>query len=71
MEIPQSLLMQSGLAAEHPEYGNAFRALKKEIGNGLDERFLLCLLLIVERSRGLESLWAPYIRILPETYGTV
>ncbi|GLC46792.1 hypothetical protein PLESTM_001926100 [Pleodorina starrii] len=35
---------------------------------GLSDRELLCMALIVERARGPQSAWAPYIDILPPTY---
>eukprot|EP00967_Tisochrysis_lutea_P102314 scaffold153946_cov15-Tisochrysis_lutea.AAC.1 len=34
-----------------------------------DPRHVLCVLLILERARGQESKWAPYLDILPECYG--
>ena len=40
-----------------------------EAGDALDQRWALCLLLILERARGSASAWAPYIRILPTRYG--
>ena len=42
-----------------------------EVGDCLDSRWMLCLLLIIERARGFRSRWAPYISILPTHYGTV
>ena len=42
-----------------------------EAGDALDQRWALCLLLILERARGSASAWAPYIRILPARYGAL
>lgn len=35
----------------------------------MDDRHLLCLLLIVERAKGTNSKWHPYISYLPQIYG--
>ena len=44
------------------------RLLCDELGS-VDQRDILCLLLIVERARGDASKWAPYIDLLPLQYG--
>lgn len=45
------------------------RALRDELGTNCDQRHILCLLLLLERARGAASQWAPYINILPSSYG--
>lgn len=47
----------------------AFRALQQQEGTKLDERSILCMLLVLERCRGAASQWAPFISVLPEQYG--
>ena len=46
-----------------------FRLLCGELGGGVDQRNLLCVLLILEKARGDASKWSPYIDILPQEYG--
>lgn len=69
MRVPQKLLMQPAAAQLDEGYGAAFRALLQREGPLLDERFQLCLFLLLERAKGAASFWAPYIAILPPTYG--
>eukprot|EP00798_Chlamydomonas_sp_ICE-L_P020720 gene20720-27532_t len=65
--LPQHLLLHAGCAYEDAEFGEAFRILSNE-GAGQDPRNILGLLLVLERSRGDSSKWAPYIYILPRQY---
>ena len=67
--MPQRLLLHAGICSQDPTFGEAFSQLKAEAGDALDSRHLLCLLLIIERAKGPDSLWHPYINYLPETYG--
>ena len=73
LRIPQKLLLHAGLAVECKEYIAIFKALEAESisskGAKLDERLILCLLLLLERARGSQSIWHEYIAILPRTYG--
>lgn len=62
---PISLHMQSG----HREGAHPCGCMQAEAGAALDHRWMLCLLLILERARGRTSKWAPYISILPTAYG--
>ena len=56
------------------DYAGAFAALSGEGGSPdgddgpLDDRDRLCLLLMIERSRGRRSEWAPYLASLPAAY---
>ena len=43
--------------------------LLRELGTCVDQRNVLCVLLILEKARGDTSVWAPYIDILPQEYG--
>ncbi|CAL8466995.1 g6531 [Coccomyxa elongata] len=67
-DIPQHLLLHEGLAWAHGVYGSAFKLLKEEIGDALDRRWTLCLLLLIEKARGNASIWASYIEVLPQHY---
>ena len=49
--------------------GPLLKRLLDEVGKELDERYLLCLTLLIERCKGSDSVWAPYIDILPKTFG--
>lgn len=69
IRVPQSLMLHSGLATADATYGAAFRALLAEAGSELADRFVLCLVLLMERLKGGDSAWAPYINMLPTTYG--
>ena len=42
---------------------------QEEVGSALDQRWMLCLLLILERTRSTASKWHAYIDILPTRYG--
>ena len=42
--------------------------MQEAVGNALDRRWMLCLLLMLERARGKQSSWAQYIDVLPRTY---
>ncbi|KAK9916904.1 hypothetical protein WJX75_008596 [Coccomyxa subellipsoidea] len=66
--IPQHLLLHEGQAWTDRHYGRAFQQLKEEVGDALDRRWTLCLLLLIERARGVHSKWATYINVLPESY---
>ncbi|BDA40695.1 probable actin-histidine N-methyltransferase at N-terminal half [Coccomyxa sp. Obi] len=67
-DIPQHLLLHEGLAWDHSVYGSAFKLLKEEVGDALDRRWTLCLLLLIEKARGKASKWASYIEVLPRQY---
>lgn len=69
IKIPQQLLLHAGLCDVDCLFGQAFNELKAEAGVAMDDRHLLCLLLIVERAKGTSSKWHPYISYLPQTYG--
>lgn len=69
VKIPQQLLLHAGLCHGDGAFGQAFHKLKAEAGVEMDDRHLLCLLLIVERAKGVSSKWHPYISYLPQTYG--
>lgn len=47
------------------------RQLQAEVGPVLDQRSLLVLLLVLEKSRGSGSFFAPYCDMLPDSYGEV
>ncbi|KAK9823277.1 hypothetical protein WJX72_001533 [[Myrmecia] bisecta] len=68
LRIPQHLLLRAELALQDPVYGKALTALAAEAGPSLDERFLMCLLMIIERCKGESSLWGPFLAVLPRTY---
>lgn len=68
ISIPQHLLLHSGVAVDSSDYGPAFKDLIAEMGV-VDQRNLLCLLLILERTRGEISKWSAYIDMLPPVYG--
>lgn len=70
VKIPQQLLLHAGLCYVDCPFGQAFNELKAEADVAMDDRHLLCLLLIVERAKGTSSKWHPYISYLPQTYGT-
>ncbi|KAF5838136.1 hypothetical protein DUNSADRAFT_3331 [Dunaliella salina] len=74
VRVPQKCL----LYAPHPQHDHAphFRQLLSQgaqdeatgsSGPG-DPRHVLCVLLILERARGEESKWAPYLNILPGSH---
>jgi hypothetical protein len=67
--IPEQLLLYGARAYQDAEYGPAFRRLQAEAGPALDQRSLLVLLLVLERCRGSDSFFAPYVLILPTEYG--
>ena len=67
--MPVSLLLHADVGQSDPTYSAAFRALCAEAGPDLDERYLLVLVVLVERLRGRQSRWATYIRHLPTDYG--
>ena len=69
MRVPQRLLLHEGVAYLDRDFGPAFRRLREEAGPALDKRLVLCLLLLVERARGAASAWAPYVNVLPSSYG--
>jgi len=69
LRVPQRLLLHESVALADVRFGGAFRALRAEAGPGLDARAALCLLLLLERARGPASAWAPYVDVLPDTYG--
>lgn len=62
-------MLHAGLASEDPTYGKAFCALLAEVASELADRFVLCLVLLVERIKGDASKWKPYITMLPTAYG--
>ena len=68
ISIPQHLLMHAGVAVDSSDYGPAFKLLIAEMGV-VDQRNILCLLLILERARGDASKWSAYINMLPPVYG--
>lgn len=70
LRVPQRLLLHEGSAYADADFGAAFCALRAEAGAALDRRLVLCLLLLLERARGDASAWAPFIRVLPASYGT-
>lgn len=41
---------------------------QEAVGDKLDRRWTLCLLLLLERARGAQSFWAAYIDALPTSY---
>ncbi len=43
-------------------------SLQEAVGDDLDRRWTLCLLLLLEKARGVESFWAAYIDALPTSY---
>ena len=43
--------------------------VQEAVGDALDRRWMLCLLLLLERARDKQSFWAQYIDALPRTYG--
>lgn len=54
----------------HVVYLLSCRSLLQEVGSQvLDQRSLLVLLLLLERCKGQQSAFAPYIDLLPQTYG--
>lgn len=67
--IPQHLLLHAGLCCHDCTFGQAISELKAEVGVEMDDRHLLCLLLIIERAKGTNSKWHSYISYLPQTYG--
>ena len=70
LSVPQHLLLHAGLCCRDRMFGQAFSQLKADAGVEMDDRHLLCLLLIVERAKGSDSEWHPYISYLPQSYGT-
>ena len=42
--------------------------VQEALGDALDRRWMLCLLLLLERARGKQSFWSQYIDVLPRTY---
>ena len=69
LSIPVSLLLHAEVGLSDPSFGAAFHALRAEAGADVDERFLLVLVVLVERLKGQQSRWAPYINHLPAEYG--
>lgn len=61
--FPLSLSMTVEAAAAHPQLGPQFMELL-ELGL-LDERTAVVLLLLVEKARGEDSPWAPWLQLLP------
>ena len=46
----------------------AYVNVQEAVGDDLDRRYTLCLLLLLEKARGTESYWAAYIAALPTSY---
>ena len=42
--------------------------MQELVGDALDRRWTLCLLLLLEKARGKDSFWAEYIDALPTSY---
>ena len=68
LKIPQHLLLHAGHCKEDAALGQAFSKLRTAAGAEMDDRHLLCLLLIVERAKGAKSRWHQYINYLPQSY---
>eukprot|EP00884_Botryococcus_braunii_P021114 jgi/Botrbrau1/7687/Bobra.0159s0125.1 len=68
LQVPQDLLMHPAAAFRDPGYGPAFNKLVEREGPLLDERFQLCLFLLMEKARGASSFWAAYLAVLPQAY---
>jgi hypothetical protein len=62
--IPLNLSLTVETALAHPQLGQHFAELL-ELGL-IDERSAVVLLLVVERARGEDSPYAPYLQLLPE-----
>ena len=69
MTIPPHLLLHAGLCEKDAMFGVALTKLKKQAGDQIDSRHLLCLLLILERAKGTDSFWYHFIQYLPKSYG--
>ena len=68
VRVPARCLLRVAVGLEDLQYGKAVHALRDESGPELDTRYLLCLVLLLERAKGPASAWAPYINALPATY---
>ena len=69
LRVPQDTLLHVGAAQRDPVYGLLFSQLELQAHAEMDARYMLCLLLILERAKGSKSAWAPYIDFLPTAYG--
>ena len=69
LRVPQDTLLHVGAAQRDPVYGPLFSQLELQANAEMDARYMLCLLLILERAKGPKSAWAPYIDFLPTAYG--
>ncbi len=65
-EVPLQVALTSANIVQHPELGPAFAELM-QLGV-LDERNAVMLALLIERLRGEDSPYAPWLRLLPEQY---
>eukprot|EP00897_Mesotaenium_endlicherianum_P004547 jgi/Mesen1/411/ME000100S10641 len=69
MVVPLRLAICTATIVRDPHLGPLYAQLLQE-GQVADERVLLMLFLLVERARGPDSFWAPYMALLPARVGT-
>lgn len=69
VSVPQKTLLLAVAGLSDAVYGPLLKRLVDASGKALDERYLLCLSLLIERCKGCESTWAPYLDVLPLSAG--
>lgn len=69
VSVPQKTLLLAVAGLSDAVYGPLLKRLVDACGKALDERYLLCLSLLIERCKGCESAWAPYLDVLPLSAG--
>ncbi|KAK9868713.1 hypothetical protein WJX84_009251 [Apatococcus fuscideae] len=68
VSVPQRTLLQACTGLSDAVFGPLLRRLVDKVGKALDERYLLCLTLLIERCKGPVSSWSPYLDILPKSF---
>ncbi|KAI5054633.1 hypothetical protein GOP47_0029778 [Adiantum capillus-veneris] len=68
MVTPLHLAITPMSVLQDPEFGKAYAKLFED--GDVDDRLLMMLFLMVEHIRGSSSLWAPYLDVLPTSFGT-
>ncbi|KAK9841658.1 hypothetical protein WJX74_009604 [Apatococcus lobatus] len=68
VSVPQKVLLLAFAGLSDAVYGPLLQRLMDKNDKTLDERYLLCLSLLIERCKGPGSARAPYLDILPSSF---